>query len=175
MAESDDDKLETATFAAGCFWCIQAPYDNLKGIISTSVGFSGGKEKNPKYKDVAYGRTTHTEAIHVMFNPAKVSYREILEVFLKNHDPYDGDGQFCDRGRHYRPAIFYHNATQKKLAEEGLKSLDNPEKVRTEIVKYEKFYPADDGHQKYYQKNPLRYKAYRYGCGRDKRLEEINS
>lgn len=171
---ADDSKTETATFAAGCFWCIQPPYDNATGVLKTSVGFSGGKEENPDYKDVAYGRTSHTESIQVVYNPEVISYQEILDIFLKNHDPYDGGGQFCDRGKQYRPAIFYHNEKQKELAEKALKELKDSKQVKTELVKYQAFYPADDGHQKYYQKNPLRYKSYRYGCGRDKRLKEIN-
>ena len=167
-------KLETATFAAGCFWCIQPPFDKAKGVISTTVGFSGGKEKDPTYQDVAYGRTSHLEAINVIYDPTKITYGEIFTIFLKNHDPYDGGGQFCDRGKHYRPAVFYHNEKQEKLAKKLLGQLKNPDKVKTEVVKFKKFYPAGEEHQEYYEKHPIRYKTYRIGCGRDRRLAEIN-
>ncbi len=171
------DKTAIATFAGGCFWCMEKPFDELEGVTSTISGYTDGHVKNPTYKDVSRGQTGHTEAIQITYDPEKVSYEKLLEVFWKNIDPTENTGQFCDKGNQYRPGIFYHNKKQQTAAEESLRKLrDNKpfkEKILTEITMAETFYPAEDYHQDYYLKNPLRYKYYRYSCGRDKRLSEL--
>lgn len=171
------DNMATATFAGGCFWCMEPPFDKLDGVISTTVGYTGGHKDNPTYKEVSAGGTGHAEAIQVVYDPNKISYSQLLEVFWYNIDPFDAGGQFCDRGNQYRTAIFYHNEEQKMLAEKSTEQLEKSkisnQPVVTEIVPAATFYPAENYHQDYYRKNPVRYKFYRYGCGRDKRLKEI--
>lgn len=166
-----------ATFAGGCFWCMEHPYDELEGVLSTTVGYTGGDTKNPTYREVSAGGTGHTEAIQVVYDPNKVSYEKLLEVFWRNIDPLDKGGQFCDRGSQYRTGIFYHDETQKRLAEESKKELDESKRFQqpivTEIVPASEFTLAEDYHQDYYRKNPIRYKVYRWGCGRDQRLAEV--
>lgn len=168
---------EIATFAGGCFWCMEPPFDKLDGVISTTSGFTGGPEKNPSYEDVAYGRTGHAESVQVVYDPSKVSYEKLLEVFWHNIDPFQKEGQFCDRGKQYRTAIFYHGEKQKELAEKSKAALESSGKfgapLVTEIVEASEFYPAEGYHQDYYLKNPTHYKMYRLGCGRDRRLNEI--
>ena len=169
------DRIRTATFAGGCFWCMEPAFDKLEGVISTTSGYTGGHQKNPTYEQVSSGTTGHTEAIQVDFDSSKVSYQELLEVFWRNIDPTTADRQFCDTGSQYRPAIFYHDAAQKRAAESSLKVLQQnktfDEAIVTEISPASTFYPAEDYHQDYYLKNPLRYKYYRLACERDKRLE----
>ncbi|MGH7965534.1 MAG: peptide-methionine (S)-S-oxide reductase MsrA [Candidatus Binatia bacterium] len=173
----DKKNLETATFAGGCFWCMEPPFDKLAGVISTTSGYTGGHKKNPNYHQVSSGGTGHTEAVQVVFDPTKVTFSRLLEVFWKNIDPTTPDRQFCDVGSQYRAAIFYHNEEQKRLAEESKKALERSSKVTrpivTEISPAVEFYQAEDYHQDYYKKNPLRYAFYRNGCGRDKLLEKI--
>ena len=172
-----DTPTATATFAGGCFWCMEPPFDKLEGVISTTSGYSGGSLKDPSYKQVSRGGTGHAEAIQVIYDPEKVSYTELLDVFWHNIDPTRINGQFCDGGNQYRSEIFYHNAEQKQLADQSkaalveLKPFKKP--VLTEVTQASIFYPAEDYHQDYYMKNPVRYKLYRYGCGRDMRLEEL--
>ena len=166
----------TATFAGGCFWCMEPPYDKLDGVISTTSGYTGGQVENPTYEEVSSGTTGHAEAIQIQYDPARISYAELLEVFWRNIDPTVKDAQFCDHGSQYRSAIFYHNDEQRRLAEESKQALVGSKKfpaVHTEIQPLTTFYPAEDYHQDYYRKNPLRYKYYRYSCGRDRRLEEL--
>lgn len=171
-------KTEKAIFAAGCFWCIQPPYDALKkeGVITTTVGYSGGHVKNPTYKDVTGGQSGHREVIEVVFDPQKISYEKLLSVFWQNVDPYDAEGQFCDKGFSYTSAV-YATPEQVKIFER-VKS----EMIQTKILKSTAvtpvlpqvtFYSAEDYHQEYYLKNPVRYKYYRYSCGRDQRLKEV--
>ncbi len=164
-----------ATFAGGCFWCMEPPFDELDGVISTTSGYTGGTLANPTYEQVSSGRTGHAEAVEMVYDPSKVSYEKLLEVFWRNIDPTTPDRQFCDVGSQYRSAIFYHDEEQKRLAEaskaEVAKRLGKP--VVTEIVAASTFYPAEEYHQDYYEKNPIRYKFYRYNCGRDRRLEEL--
>lgn len=166
-----------ATFAGGCFWCMEPPFDHLDGVISTTSGYTGGKVKKPSYKEVSAGGTGHAEAVQVLYDPDRVSYQELLEVFWRNIDPTVVDRQFCDRGTQYRSAVFVHDEAQRRAAEdskaalEADKPFDGP--IVTEIVEASTFYPAEEYHQDYYLKNPIRYKYYRYGCGRDKRLEEL--
>jgi peptide-methionine (S)-S-oxide reductase len=164
-----------ATFAGGCFWCMEPPYDKLDGVISTISGYTGGKKKNPTYEEVSAGNTGHAEAVQITYDPKKISYEKLLDVFWHNVDPLAANRQFCDVGSQYRTAIFYHDETQKRLAEESKKAIAKrfKEAIVTEIVAASEFYPAEDYHQDYYIKNPLRYKYYRYSCGRDQRLEAL--
>ncbi len=171
---ADENQLAKATFAGGCFWCMEHPYDELDGVISTTSGYTGGHKENPTYKEVSAGGTGHTEAVEVVYDPAKISYAELLEVFWRNIDPTVKDRQFCDHGSQYRSAVFFHNEEQQGLAEASKQELSKRfETIFTEIVPTSTFYMAEDYHQDYYKKNPLRYKYYRHGCGRDKRLEEL--
>jgi peptide-methionine (S)-S-oxide reductase len=176
-AESNRDSTPPAkaTFAGGCFWCMEPPYDELEGVISTISGYTGGTKKNPTYEQVSAGTTGHTEAVEVTYDPKKVSYEKLLDVFWRNIDPLTANAQFCDSGSQYRSAIFYHDQTQKTLAEASKRRLQDRFKqpIVTEIVRASEFYPAEDYHQDYYKKNPIRYKIYRYGCGRDSRLQEL--
>jgi len=173
----DDSQLAKATFAGGCFWCMEPPFDELEGVVSTTSGYTGGHKAQPSYREVSAGTTGHTEAVQILYDPAKVSYARLLEVFWKNIDPTTADRQFCDIGSQYRTGIFYHDEEQRRLAESSIEKLvlDKPFKapIVTEIEPAGEFYPAEDYHQDYYLKNPIRYKFYRYGCGRDKRLEEL--
>ena len=172
-----DSKTEIATFAGGCFWCMEPPFDKLDGVLSTTSGYTGGHQANPTYKQVSAGSTGHTEAIQIEYDPAKVSYEDLLTVFWMNIDPTTANSQFCDHGSQYRSGIFYHDDKQKTAAEKSLNNLKQTksfdEAVVTEITSASTFYPAEDYHQDYYQKNPLRYKYYRYSCGRDQRLEKL--
>ena len=166
-----------ATFAGGCFWCMEEVYDKVPGVISTTSGFIGGQTKNPTYEQVVTGRTGHAEAVQVEYDPAKVTYEKLLEAFWRNIDPTQKDAQFCDHGSHYRTAIFFHNAEQRRLAEASRAALakNKPFKgdIVTQIVNADVFYPAEDYHQNYHQKNPTRYKFYKSGCGREARLQQI--
>jgi peptide-methionine (S)-S-oxide reductase len=176
---SDKIEIQTAiaTFAGGCFWCMEPPFDAEPGVIETIVGYSGGTVENPTYEQVSAGSTGHTESIQIIYEQAIVSYERLLEIFWQNIDPLDPDGQFCDKGTQYRSAIFYHDEEQQKLAEVSKKQIQDAGlltgQVVTEIVAASTFYQAEDYHQDYYNKNPVRYKLYRYGCGRDKRLAEL--
>lgn len=176
MAAQAQD-LTKATFAGGCFWCMEKPFDVIDGVVSTTSGYTGGTKVNPTYKQVSSGRTGHAESVQVEFDPSKVSYEALLDVFWRNVDPLDGGGQFCDRGDQYRTSIFYHSDEQKTLAEQSKAKLDDSRKfakpIVTEVVAAETFYPAEDYHQNYYQTNANRYKFYRYSCGRDQRLANL--
>ena len=166
-----------ATFAGGCFWCMEPPFDKLPGVISTTSGYTGGQKQQPTYQEVSAGGTGHAEAVQVVYDPQKVSYEKLLEVFWHNIDPTQKDGQFCDHGNQYRTAVFYHDETQKQLAEASKAQLQKTKpfegEIVTEIVPAGEFYPAEDYHQDYYLKNPLRYKFYRTTCGRDQRLQTL--
>jgi peptide-methionine (S)-S-oxide reductase len=168
-------KQEVATFAGGCFWCTEADFDKVPGVISTTSGFIGGTVANPSYQQVTSGTTGHTEAVEIVFDPGKVTYQQLLDVFWRNHDPLAKDRQFCDRGDMYRPGIFVHSEAQRALAEASKKQAQSrfsPRVVHTEITRAA-FYKAEDYHQDYHEKNPVRYKLYRFNCGRDQRLEEL--
>ncbi len=168
---------ETAIFAGGCFWCMEPPFDKFDGVISTTSGYTAGHKKDPTYREVSAGGSGHTEAIQIIFNPEKISYAELLDVFWKNIDPVAVNRQFCDSGTQYRSGIYYLNRAQEVAAKQSLQQLEKSRPfegvIATEIVTASTFYPAEDYHQDYYQKNPIRYKYYRYRCGRDQRLEEI--
>ena len=169
--------LSTATFAAGCFWCAEEAFEKVPGVVSAVSGYTDGRTKNPSYEMVSSGTTGHTEAVEVKFDPAKVSYEKLLDVFWVNHDPTTVDRQFCDHGSQYRPGIFWHSEEQKRLAEvsktkfEKLKAFKQP--LVTPITKASQFWPAEEYHQDYYKKNPVRYKVYTTGCGRYTRLDEL--
>ena len=169
--------LARATFAGGCFWCMEPPFDKVPGVVSTTSGYAGGRVKNPTYEQVSGGSTGHTEVLQVAYDPARVSYERLVEVFWRNVDPTDRGGQFCDRGSQYRTAIFYEGEAQKRAAEESRRALEASGRLKkavvTEIVALDAFYPAEDYHQDFYRKSPVRYTSYRAGCGRDKRLEEL--
>ena len=167
--------LAKATFAGGCFWCMEPPFDKLPGVVSTTSGYTGGRVKNPSYEQVSAGGTGHAEAVEVVYDPAKISYEKLLEVFWHNVDPLTADRQFCDGGNQYRTAIFFHGEEQKRLAEATRAQVAQElgKKVVTEIVPAGPFYAAEEYHQDFYQKNPIRYKYYRNGCGRDRRLAEL--
>jgi peptide-methionine (S)-S-oxide reductase len=176
-ADQPKNTREIATFAGGCFWCMEPPFDKLDGVISTTSGYTGGKTKNPSYQEVSAGNTGHAESVRIVYDPSKISYSRLLEVFWHNIDPTALNRQFCDSGNQYRSAIFYHNEMQKKLALESKLSLEKTKPFQgpivTEITPASEFYPAEEYHQDYYRKNPIRYKYYRYSCGRDKRLKEL--
>jgi methionine-S-sulfoxide reductase len=171
------EKREKATFAGGCFWCMEPPFVKLDGVLSVTPGYTGGEKANPTYEEVCSGRTGHAEAVEILFDPAKIGYGEMLEVFWQNIDPTDGGGQFADRGTQYRTAIFFHNAGQERLARESKAKLQASGKftspIRTEVVPAAIFYPAEEYHQDYYRKNPVRYEYYRYGSGRDRYLKDV--
>jgi peptide methionine sulfoxide reductase msrA/msrB len=168
-------KIEKAVFAGGCFWCIESAFVGVEGVMSVVSGYTGGKKENPTYKEVSSGNTGHYEAVEVSYDPMIVSYRDLLDIFWVQIDPTDVGGQFADRGSQYRTAIFYNSEKQKELAEESKKEIERMGKfdkpIVTEILPAEKFYPAEDYHQEYYKKNPLRYKIYRAGSGRDSFIE----
>jgi peptide-methionine (S)-S-oxide reductase len=166
-----------ATFAGGCFWCMEPPYDKLPGVLSTTSGYMGGKKRSPTYEEVSTGTTGHTEVVQVVYDPAQVSYEKLLEVFWRNIDPTVRDQQFCDVGSQYRTAVFHHDEEQKRRAEASKAALEKSKPFKAPIVTpvqaAGEFWPAEDYHQDYYKKNPVRYKYYRTGCGRDERLKQL--
>jgi len=166
-----------ATFAGGCFWCMQPPFEELPGVLRTTVGYTGGGVRNPTYEQVSAGGTGHAESIEIEYDPSKISYEKLLDVFWHNVDPVTQDAQFCDHGRQYRTAIFYHDAAQKAAAEASKRALEATKKlpgpIVTEVVPAGEFWPAEEYHQRYHEKNPIRYKYYRWSCGRDARLREL--
>ena len=176
-APAQGPKLATATFAGGCFWCVEEALDKLPGVVSSVSGYMGGAKKNPTYEEVSTGRTGHTEVVQVKYDPAKVTYERLLQQFWLNHDPTTIDGQFCDHGSQYRPAIFWHDEEQKRLAEASKAKWekDKPFKsnIVTPVVQATEFWPAEEYHQDYYKKNPARYKFYVSGCGRYARLDQL--
>jgi peptide-methionine (S)-S-oxide reductase len=173
----ESGETAVATFAGGCFWCMEPPFDKLDGVISTTSGYTGGEKKDPTYQEVSSGSTGHAEALQVKYDPTRISYEKLLEVFWHNIDPTVKDRQFCDWGNQYRTGIFYHNEEQHQAALASLEELKKTkpfsEPIVTEIVPASTFYPAEEYHQDFYKKNPIRYKTYRLGCGRDARLQEL--
>ena len=170
-------QLEKATFAGGCFWCMEHPFDELPGVVSVMAGYTGGQMINPTYKEVSAGGTGHAESVQIVYDPSLIKYEKLLDVFWHNIDPTVKDRQFCDSGHQYRSAIFYHTEEQQRLALESKAALERGKPFRepivTEIVLAGAFYPAEEYHQHYYKKNPLRYRYYRSSCGRDRRLKEL--
>ncbi len=171
------NSFETATFAAGCFWCMEHPFDEIDGVISTTSGYTGGHQDHPTYQQVSAGSTGHTEAVQIVFDAKKVSYEQLLEVYWRNSDPTTANRQFCDVGSQYRPGIFYHDKQQRLSAEASKQKIIQDKhfaaELITEITAASHFWPAEEYHQDYYLKNPIRYKFYRYNCGRDQRLEQL--
>lgn len=167
----------TATFAGGCFWCMEVPFEKLEGVYSVTSGYTGGRKKNPSYEEVSAGVTGHAESVQIVYDPAKLSYEKLLDVFWHNIDPLTANAQFCDHGTQYRSAIFFHDEAQRRAAEASKQALESSgrfkPKIVTEIVAASTFYPAEEYHQDFYKKNPVRYTTYRAGCGRDRRLEEL--
>ena len=166
-----------AVFAGGCFWCTESDFDKVPGVLSTTSGYIGGHVENPTYEDVSYGKSGHIEAVQVRYDSSKISYAQLLEVFWPTIDPITANAQFCDKGPQYRSAIFYGNPQEQALAEASKAALDSsgklPGPVVTEILAATTFYPAEEYHQDYHNKNPIRYAYYRNGCGRDARLEQL--
>jgi len=165
----------TATFAGGCFWCMETAFEDVPGIRSATSGYCGGAAQRPTYEAVGAGLTGHAESVQVIFDPKVITFAQVLERYWHNSDPFSAEGQFCDRGHPYRPAIFYHDAAQRRLAEQTRKGIETrfKKKVVTEIVPYREFWPAEAYHQDFYRKDPERYHAYREGCGRDRRLRDL--
>jgi peptide-methionine (S)-S-oxide reductase len=176
-AQAQPAKPALATFAGGCFWCVEEAFDPVPGIISTTSGYMGGKKRHPTYEEVSAGVTGHTEVVQVAFDPAKVSYEKLLEVFWRNIDPTVKDRQFCDSGSQYRSEIFVHDDAQRKAAEASKTALEKSKPFRepivTPITTAAEFWPAEGYHQDYYQRNPVRYKYYKTGCGREARLKQL--
>lgn len=177
LSPEADYNQAIATFAGGCFWCMEAPFDKIDGVYSTTSGYTAGHQSDPTYEQVSAGRTGHTEAVRVVYDPSRVSFERLLEVFWRNIDPLAVNRQFCDRGTQYRSGVYTHDKEQHRLALGSREELatsgrfDKP--IATEIQKATTFYPAEDYHQDYYLKNPTRYNIYRKGCGRDHRLQEL--
>ncbi|HXO40469.1 MAG TPA: peptide-methionine (S)-S-oxide reductase MsrA, partial [Thermoanaerobaculia bacterium] len=167
----------TATFAGGCFWCMQPAFDHVPGVLSTTVGYTGGHLANPTYEEVSSGGTGHRESIEVVYDPARVTYERLLTIFWHNVDPTDGSGQFCDHGEQYRSAIFVHDEAQRRAAEASKQAIAASGRIKdpivTDILPASQFYPAEDYHQQYYVKSALHYKFYRFSCGRDRRLAQL--
>ncbi|MCQ8783031.1 peptide-methionine (S)-S-oxide reductase MsrA [Aurantimonas sp. CSK15Z-1] len=168
-------KTETAIFAGGCFWCVESDFDHVTGVLDTTSGYTGGSLKDPTYHQVSAGGTGHYESVRITFDPSKVSYAQLLDAYWHSVDPTDGSGQFCDRGASYKTAIFATSDAQLKEAQasEAAIEKDLGRKVATKVVPASTFYPAEDYHQDYYEKNPLKYRYYRYACGRNARVEEV--
>jgi peptide-methionine (S)-S-oxide reductase len=170
-------KRASAIFAGGCFWCEETAFEGVPGVISVTSGYTGGQKKSPTYDEVSSGGTGHAESVEVVYDPSKISYEKLLEIFWRNVDPFQANGQFCDHGTQYRSAIFYKDEEQRKAAEESKRKLEEQPRFRgkivTQIVPTSTFYPAEEYHQDFYKKNPVRYHAYRTGCGRDARLKAI--
>ena len=164
-----------AYFAGGCFWCMEESFDQVKGVISTVSGYSGGHLKNPTYEDVIYKDTGHVEAIEVTYNPTKIGYQKLLDIYWKNIDPFDSAGQFCDKGKSYRSVIFFQTQPEKEFIDKSFKNLEKlfNKKIVTLVWKFDKFYPAEDYHQDYYEKNFIRYLMYKKGCKREEILKII--
>lgn len=174
---TQDRQIDIATFAGGCFWCTEADFEKLSGVVKAISGYTGGTKDNPSYKEVSAGTTGHVEAVQVYFDPSKVTYKELVDYFWRHINPTDPGGQFVDRGRQYRSVIFYHNENQRQIAEKSKETLNRSGKfdkpVVTDILKLSAFYSAEEYHQDYYKKNRLRYKYYRYGSGRDQFLKKV--
>ncbi len=172
---SHSKELKKAYFAGGCFWCMEESFDQVDGVLSTISGYSGGHLKNPTYQDVIYKDTGHVEAIEITYNPKKIDYKKLLDIYWKNIDPFDSEGQFCDKGKSYRSVIFFQTQLEKEFIEKSFKKLEKlfDNKIVTLVWKFEHFYPAEDYHQDYYEKNFIRYLMYKKGCKREETLKKI--
>jgi peptide-methionine (S)-S-oxide reductase len=174
-AQAGGGKLATAAFAGGCFWCMEHPFDQLNGVVKVTVGYTGGSKDHPTYEEVSSGGTGHAESVQVVYDPAKITYQKLLDVFWHNVDPVAVDRQFCDAGTQYRSAIFYQDDAQRQLAEASKQELQKRFKqpIATQVVAASTFWPAEEYHQHFYKKSAVRYQFYRFGCGRDQRLAEV--
>jgi len=174
---ADPPKLAKATFAGGCFWCMEEAFESQEGVVSVTSGYTGGQKPNPTYEEVSASGTGHAESVEILYDPAKTNYRKLLAHFWRNVDPITPNAQFCDHGPQYRSAIFYHDEEQKRLAEETKQAIEASKRFKepivTEIVPASTFYPAEDYHQDFYKKNPIRYKFYKTTCGRVNRLKQL--
>ena len=174
---ADPSALTKAFFAGGCFWCMEEVFEKVPGVTSVTSGYMGGRVENPSYEQVSGGGTGHAEAVEVSYDPQKVSYAKLLDAFWRNVDPVTANAQFCDHGSQYRAVIFYQTDAEKRLAEESKRTIEQSKRfaqpIVTELVMASRFYPAEDYHQDFYKKNPIRYKFYKYNCGRAQRLEEL--
>ena len=174
---ADPSALTKAFFAGGCFWCMEEVFEKVPGVISVTSGYMGGRVENPSYEQVSGGGTGHAEAVEVSYDPQKISYAKLLDAFWRNVDPVTANAQFCDHGSQYRAVIFYQTDAEKRLAEESKRTIEQSKRfaqpIVTELVMASRFYPAEDYHQDFYKKNPIRYKFYKYNCGRAQRLEEL--
>lgn len=172
-----DAVLDKAYFAGGCFWCMEEAFEKVEGVLSVTSGYMGGTVANPSYEDVSAGRTGHAESVEVVYDPAKVSYQKLLDTFWRNVDPVTPNAQFCDHGSQYRSAVFFQNDEEKRGAEASKQAIEQSKRFKdpivTQIVMAAQFYPAEEYHQDFYKKNPIRYKFYKYNCGRAQRLEEL--
>ena len=172
-----DAVLDKAYFAGGCFWCMEEAFEKVEGVLSVTSGYMGGTVANPSYEDVSAGRTGHAESVEVVYDPAKVSYQKLLDAFWRNVDPVTPNAQFCDHGSQYRSAVFFQNDEEKRGAEASKQAIEQSKRFKdpivTQIVMAAQFYPAEEYHQDFYKKNPIRYKFYKYNCGRAQRLEEL--
>jgi len=170
-------KTETAILAGGCFWCVESDFEKLDGVVEVISGYIGGHLENPTYKLVSSGTSGHIEAAEIIYNPDKINYSQILDFFWRHIDPTNNKGQFCDYGPQYRPAIFFRDEQQQQLAAESLKQIEQTkpfaDPIRVELIPASRFYPAEDYHQDYYKKSSVRYRYYRFACGRDARIEEL--
>ena len=177
ISAASDDELATATFAGGCFWCVESDFDKVPGVVETISGYTGGTAENPNYKQVTKGGTGHREAVQIRYDPKQVSYERLLHIFWRSVDPTDGGGQFCDRGESYQTAIFAGSEEERRLAEASREALEQSmvldAPVVTPIETAGEFYPAEDYHQNYYTKSPFRYRYYRFACGRDSRVQQV--
>jgi len=175
LAAVSKDIEKNAYFAGGCFWCMEEVFEKVNGVIDVVSGYSGGKKSNPTYEEVTKGKTGHIEVIKISYNPGIISFKDLLNIFWINIDPYDGYGQFCDKGNSYISAIFYQNDNEKNLIKDSLNNLKqiDVKKIKTKYFKFEEFYLAEEYHQNYYKKNPFRYNVYKINCGRDARLQEV--
>ena len=166
-----------ATFAGGCFWCVETAFEGLPGVLTVTSGYTGGQKKNPTYDEVSSGTTGHAESVEILYDPTQTSYEKLLDVFWHNIDPLTANAQFCDHGPQYRSAIFYHDEAQRRAAEASKRAIEASGRFRqpivTELSPASVFYPAEEYHQDFYRKNPARYESYRLGCGRDSRLREL--
>lgn len=174
---ADSAATARAYFAGGCFWCMEEVFEKVDGVTAVVSGYMGGTVKNPSYEEVSAGRTGHAESVEVQYDPSKVSYSQLLEAFWRNVDPITANAQFCDRGNQYRAAIFYQNEAQKQSAEESKRAIEQSKRFKepivTQLAMASEFFPAEEYHQNFYKKNPLRYKFYKYNCGRSQRLEVL--
>ncbi|MBU6434521.1 MAG: peptide-methionine (S)-S-oxide reductase MsrA [Nitrospirae bacterium] len=172
-----DAVLDKAYFAGGCFWCMEEAFEKVEGVLSVTSGYMGGTVANPSYEDVSAGRTGHAESVEVVYDPAKVSYQKLLDAFWRNVDPVTPNAQFCDHGSQYRSAVFFQNDQEKREAEASKQAIEQSKRFKdpivTQIVMAAQFYPAEEYHQDFYKKNPVRYKFYKYNCSRARRLEEL--